>query len=297
MSIRIDSRFRVVDRKIIGRMHKAVNSHSRITTTLGSSQSAIIKELKLHRGQCGYHLKQTNRKTVNRQGSKRVRECVMSAEVKTEVNPRLKRNHRPNQFSQALRPEKSAGPSQTIIYNYVETGKQVKGDMQSNLQINSKRRYQQCKRTKRYKLSDHVNIVAHTMMVEHRLRHGEWEVYLIAGCRSRSDRISYYERKIRLSVLRKLMNKDAHTTALRELREYSITDDNGLNFAGHQQVCDTLAAAGYFCCPNNSWEKAGVENSNEIVRQYSPNRTHFLNVSDARRAFIESKFYWRPSSN
>lgn len=294
MQIRIYHRFPVEDRKIIGRMHKAVNSHSRVTTTLGCSQSAIIKELELNRGQCGYHTKQTNRKAVNLQGSKKVRERVMSAEVETEVNPRLKRNHSPNQFSQALRPEKSAGPSQASIYYYVEAGKQVKGDLQSNLRINGKRRDRQCKRTKRYKLSGHVNIVERTMMVEHRLRHGEWEVYLIASCRSRSDRFSYYERKRRISVLRKLMNKDAHATALRELREYNITDDNGLEFTGHQQVCDTLDAAGYFCCPNNSWEKAGVENSNEIVRQHSPNRTHFLNDSDASRAVIESKIYGRP---
>ena len=50
------------------------------------------------------------------------------------------------------------------------------------------------------------------------------------------------------------MSKDADDTALamikalEGLRVHTITYDNGLEFAGHQQVSDAFGAAGYFCC-------------------------------------------------
>ena len=70
------------------------------------------------------------------------------------------------------------------------------------------------------------------------------------------------------------MSKDADDTALamitalEGLRVHTITYDNGLEFAGHQQVSDALGAAGYFCRPYHSWDKGGVENFNGLVRQY-----------------------------
>ncbi|MFT5837425.1 MAG: IS30 family transposase, partial [Candidatus Azotimanducaceae bacterium] len=53
-------------------------------------------------------------------------------------------------------------------------------------------------------------------------------------------------------------------------------------------------ACGYFCQPDHSWEKGGVENFNALVRQYFPKGTNFLNVSEASLADIETELNERP---
>ncbi len=123
---------------------------------------------------------------------------------------------------------------------------------------------------------------------------------MIAGCRGGGYLLSLYERKSRTGILVKLLSKDAQDIALamkkalKGLRVHTITYDNGLEFAGHQQVSEALGAHGYFCRPYHSWEKGGVENYNGLVRQYFPKGTNFLNVSEASLADIETELNGRP---
>ena len=115
MPTRSYRRLREEDRHIIYRMRKAGNSQSDIAHALGFSQSAISKELSRNRGKRGYRPKQANDKALERQRSKRARECVINAEVETEVCSRLRRKHSPEQISGALRLEQGTGPSRTSI--------------------------------------------------------------------------------------------------------------------------------------------------------------------------------------
>ena len=285
-------RLREEDRHIIYRMRKAGNIQSEIAHALGFSQSAISKELSRNCGKRGYRPKQANERALERQRSKRARERVISAEVEAEVCSRLKRKHSPEQISGALRLEQGTGPSQTSIYNYVEADKRAGGDLHLNLRINGKRRYRHRNKANRHKLSGRVDIGERPIVVERRLRYGDWEVDLIAGCRGGGYLLSLYERKSRTGILVKLLSKDAEDTAvaiiaaLKGLRVHTITYDNGLEFAGHQKVSEALGASGYFCQPYHSWEKGGVENYNGLVRQYFPKGTNFLNVSEASLSLI-----------
>jgi len=293
-------RLREEDRHIIYRMRKAGNKQSEIAHALGFSQSAISKELSRNCGKRGYRPKQANEKALERQCSKRARERVISAEVEAEVCSRLKRKHSPEQISGALRLEQGTGPSRTSIYNYVEADKRAGGDLHLNLRINGKRRYRHRNKANRHKLSGRIDIEKRPIVVERRHRYGDWEVDLITGCRGGGYLLSLYERKSRTGILVKLLSKDADDTAvaiiaaLKGLRVHTITYDNGLEFAGHQQVSDALDAAGYFCKPYHSWEKGGVENFNGLVRQYFPKGTNFLNVSEASLADIEAELNGRP---
>ena len=300
MPTRSYRRLREEDRHIIYRMRKVGNSQSEIAHALGFSQSTISKELRRNCGKRGYRPKQAKEKALDRQRSKRARERVISAEVEAEVCLRLKRKHSPEQVSGALRLEQGTGPSRTSIYNYVEADKRAGGDLHLNLRINGKRRYRHRNKANRHKLSGRVDIEERPILVEQRLRYGDWEVDLIAGCRDGGYLLSLYERKSRTGILRKLMSKDADDTAatlikaLKGLRVHTITYDNGLEFAGHQQVSNALGAAGYFCRPYHSWEKGGVENFNGLVRQYFPKGTNFLHVSEASLADMEAELNGRP---
>ena len=293
-------RLREEDRHIIYRMGKAGNSQSEIAYVLGFSQSTISKELSRNRGQRGYRPRQATHKALERRQSKRTRGRVITGAIEAEVCNRLKHKHSPEQISGALRRSRGTGPSRTSIYNYIEADKRSGGSLHANLRINGKRRYRHRNKASRHKLPERIGIEERPSIVERRGRYGDWEADLIAGCRGGGHLLSLYERKSRTGKLVKLLSKDAGDTAqaiitaLSGLRVHTITYDNGLEFAGHQQVSYALGAAGYFCQPYHSWEKGGVENFNGLVRQYLPKGTNFLNISEASLADIEAELNQRP---
>ena len=293
-------RLREEDRHIIYRMRKAGNSQSEIAYVLGFSQSTISKELSRNRGQRGYWPRQATHKALELRESKRTRGRVITGDIEVEVRNRLEHKHSPEQISGALRRSRGTGPSRTSIYNYIEADKRSGGSLHANLRINGKRRYRHRNKASRHKLPERIGIEERPSIVERRGRYGDWEADLIAGCRGGGHLLSLYERKSRTGKLVKLLSKDAGDTAqaiitaLSGLRVHTITYDNGLEFAGHQQVSCALGAAGYFCQPYHSWEKGGVENFNGLVRQYLPKGTNFLNISEASLADIEAELNQRP---
>ena len=58
----------------------------------------------------------------------------------------------------------------------------------------------------------------------------------------------------------------------------SLTLDNGLENRAHL----TLGIPTYFCAPYHSWEKAGVENANKLIRRFVPKGTDLATVSVRR---------------
>jgi IS30 family transposase len=293
-------RLREEDRHIIYRMRKAGNTQSEMANALGCSQSAISKELNRNRGHRGYRPRQAQLMTQARQSQKRRREIVIKAEVKVAVIDRLKRKHSPEQISGGLCREGHVAPSRTCIYNFIRSDRRDGGTLYLNLRINGKRRYRHRNKASRHKLPCRIGIEERPAVVASRKRYGDWEADLIAGCRGGGHLLSLYERKSQTGRLVKLVNKDAENTAraiieaLQGMRVYTVTYDNGLEFAGHQLVSASLGACGYFCQPYHSWEKGGVENFNGLVRQYFPKGTNFMDVSEARLADIQAELNLRP---
>jgi IS30 family transposase len=293
-------RLREEDRHIIYRMRKAGNTQQQIADILGYSQSTISKELSRNRGQRGYRPKQAHEKSSSRQANKASRSRIISGSLECEVIERLKRKHSPEQISGGLKREGAKAPSCTSIYTFIQSDRRCGGTLYLNLRINGKRRYRHRNKASRTKLPARVGIEKRPAVVASRKRYGDWEADLIAGCRRGGHLLSLYERRSRLGKLIRLDSKDAENTAkaliaaLKELRVHTITYDNGLEFASHQSVSQSLGANGYFCQPYHSWEKGGVENFNGLVRQYFPKGTNFLNVSEASLTDIETELNQRP---
>ncbi|GHT96499.1 hypothetical protein FACS1894122_14870 [Alphaproteobacteria bacterium] len=74
----------------------------------------------------------------------------------------------------------------------------------------------------------------------------------------------------------------------------SITDDNGGEFAGHEEVAKQLGAKIYFATPYHSWERGLNEHTNGLIRQYLPKKFDFKDVSDKKIREIENKLNDRP---
>ena len=61
---------------------------------------------------------------------------------------------------------------------------------------------------------------------------------------------------------------------------YTITADNGKEFAKHQEIAKELHFFFYFCKPYHSLERGANENMNGLIRQCIPKGTDFSEITD-----------------
>ena len=74
----------------------------------------------------------------------------------------------------------------------------------------------------------------------------------------------------------------------------TLTLDNGLEFAGHQDLSRQLDVDVYFARPYHSWERGLNENTNGLIRQFFPKQTDFTQVSDAQVLEVQDLLNARP---
>jgi IS30 family transposase len=288
------------DRKVIANMKQAGKKQIEIAQAIGFSQSVISKELSRNHGERGYRPAQAERLAKERKSWKRTRPKVMVGIIKEEVDARLRIKHSPDQISKSLALS-GLKVSHETIYQYLASDRKAGGDLSLNLRINGKRRYRRRSKIGRQeKIPNRVDIEERPMMISGRNRYGDWEADLIQGAAGSGFLLSIYERKSRVGKLYLLPNKSSGetmkgiVTVLNGLKVYSITYDNGLEFAMHELVNELLECDSYFCKPYRSWEKGGVENYNGLVRQYFPKGHDFGTITPERLQKVEEEINQRP---
>jgi len=290
---------RTEDRKIIHRMLKDKKSQTEIAGTLGFSQGSISKEIRRNSGKRGYRPKQAQAKADERKSSKKARSSVITEDLADRIIIRLEAKHSPEQISGSLALD-GERVSTSTIYRHVLEDKRWGGSLHLNLRINGRRRYRHRNKASRVKIPNRRDISERPAVVDRRARHGDREADLIEGARGSGYILSLYERKSRYGKLIKLRSKSSRETSLgiiRALKGYrvlTITYDNGLEFARHEETSAALEAAGYFCKPYSSWEKGGVENYNGLVRQYFPKGSSFTDTHQTELDGVEAELNARP---
>ena len=290
---------RTEDRKIIARMDKDNKSQTEIARTIGFSQGTISKELSRNSGKRGYRPKQAQAKALERKISKRPRNSVITESLAVQIIVRLEAKHSPEQISGSLALI-GQRVSTSTIYKHIGHDKKAGGQLHLNLRINGRRRYRHRNKASRVKIPNRRDISERPAVVERRTRLGDWEADLIEGARGTGYILSLYERKSRYGKLVKLRGKTSKETSrgiikvLGKYRVNTITYDNGLEFARHQEVSAALGAEGYFCKPYSSWEKGGVENFNGLVRQYDPKGCDLSEVCQTSMRETEAELNDRP---
>ena len=61
---------------------------------------------------------------------------------------------------------------------------------------------------------------------------------------------------------------------------FTITSDNGKEFAYHEVMTEHLKCGVYFVDPYCSWQRGLNENTNGLLRQYWPKSTYFKSTCD-----------------
>ncbi len=77
-------------------------------------------------------------------------------------------------------------------------------------------------------------------------------------------------------------------------RVHTITCDNGLEFAEHQKMAQTLSANIYFAHPYASWERGLNENTNGLIQQYLPKSQPLNNITEKKLSTIMDQLNHRP---
>ena len=75
---------------------------------------------------------------------------------------------------------------------------------------------------------------------------------------------------------------------------FTITSDNGKEFAEHQRISKRLTAKIYFAHPYHSWERGLNENTNGLIRQYFPKNTDFKTVTNESVEKVMDRLNNRP---
>ena len=77
-------------------------------------------------------------------------------------------------------------------------------------------------------------------------------------------------------------------------KTYTITSDNGLEFAKHINISKALECDYYFCHPYSSWKRGLNEYTNGLIRQYFPKGSSFEDITPQRIQEVEDKINHRP---
>lgn len=160
------------------------------------------------------------------------------------------------------------------------------------------------RKTRGSKIIGRTSIKERPPEIDERKEFGHFEADCVVSSRKgRGALLTMAERVSRYTIIAKLDEKTSSQTNLAlsfELSKYpkglvkSNTYDNGLEFAGHQEVNNVINMVSYFCEPYHSWEKGTIENRNGVIRYYFPKGTDFSKITEEQIKYVQDKINNRP---
>jgi IS30 family transposase len=279
---------------------KAGLSQSKIAKVIGVHKSTISREMRRNRGLRGYRPKQAHFFAENR------RAMAVKARISPDTWNLVKRLLRvdwsPEQISGWLDSEFHIKISHECIYQFILKDKRQGGNLYRHLRCKKQRRKRYGSTDYRGQLVNRVSIDKRPSVVDARSRIGDWELDTIIGKGHKQALVSLTERKSRFTLIAKVKQKSAElvSRSVRCLLEpiaskvFTLTSDNGKEFARHQEISTALQANFYFAHPYSSWERGLNENTNGLIRQYFPKKHDFTTITEKDISMVMSKLNNRP---
>jgi IS30 family transposase len=280
---------------------KAAFSQSAIARELGVDKSTISRELQRNRGQRGYRPIQAQHLADSRRQVK-ANATRITTETWQQVDALLKQDWSPEQISGTLKQQGKPAASHEHIYQYIYADKRLGGDLHKHLRCQKQRRKRYGKYDRRGQIPNRKSIDQRPAIVANKERVGDWEIDTIIGKNHQQAIVSAVERKSKLTRLAKVERKTEAAVQAALIRllaplsdaVYTITADNGKEFAAHEAIAEVLSADFYFAHPYHSWERGLNENTNGLVRQYFPKGSDFTAVTDQQVQAVAERLNERP---
>ncbi|MBW2202491.1 MAG: IS30 family transposase [Deltaproteobacteria bacterium] len=179
--------------------------------------------------------------------------------------------------------------SHETIYKHIWSDKKHGGTLYKHLRQSSrKNRKRYGTKQRRGRIKDQVSIDLRPPIVDAKARIGDWEIDTITGKNSKGYLITVVERKSKLTLIKRVPDRQSEQMAkaiAQLLRPYkdnvlTITADNGKEFTQHKKISKSLKADVYFAHPYHAWERGLNENTNGLLRQYFPKKMDFRKIDD-----------------
>ena len=275
-----------------------------IAIQLGIDRSTLYRELKRNKkkrgGYNGTFAQELSDERKERFSTQRKMNAIIEKFIKEKIT---QEQWSPEQIKGYCDANGIEMVSHERIYQFIWEDKQLGGTLYSHLRTGSKKyrkRYGSGKASRG--IVNRVSIELRPKIVDDRLRFGDWEIDTIIGKNHKGAIVVIVERKSGFFLMKKLNGKDAAALAKAVIRllapfkskVFTITSDNGLEFAEHQEMAKKLEAKFYFAHPYSSWERGLSENTNKLVRQYIPKKTSFESITDLEINEITMKINKRP---
>ena len=279
---------------------KAGLFQTEIAKVIGVHKSTICRERRRNRGRRGYRPKQ----------AQHFAEIRRAKAVTTRISPdtwilveRLVQDDwSPEQISGWLSREFQMMVSHESIYQFILKNKRQGGNLYLHLRCKKQRRKRYGSTNYRGRIPDRISIDLRPAIVDTRSRVGDWELDTIIGKGHKQAIVSLTERKSRLTLIAKVKRKSAELVSLSVQRllepiaakVFTLTSDNGKEFARHQKISTVLQADFYFAHPYSSWERGLNENTNGLIRQYFPKKHDFTTITEKDISMVINKLNNRP---
>ena len=189
------------------------------------------------------------------------------------------------------------------IYQHIWAEKKQNGNLFEHLRTRGKRyRKRGNSKDSRGIIRDRRPIEERPVEVEQKQRFGDLEIDTIIGQNHKGAIVTINDRATGVLRMKKVKGKDAQAVknaTIEMLQDwkpfiYTITADNGKEFALHSEISKTLNIDFYFANPYHSWERGANENLNGLIRQYIPKKTNFETLSNKQIQKIQENLNNRP---
>lgn len=279
-----------------------------IASVLGRSPSTISREIKRN------HIKYPKHKSNNKYHYHHWRAqiltiCRRKQDRRTALKPnsfkynyiieKLNQFWSPEQISMRLRtdyPDQIVGVS--TIYRYIKR-KDFSGITQrTHLRRKGKNRHLVHKNC--YVIHPPRRIPEWTEEIKSRSRIGDWEGDTIYGGIGKGLVVTLVDRKSRFLRAGLLNSRNAEETRnvieqmLSGHAVYSLSLDNGSEFADFKILEENINAPVYFAEPHKPWQRGTNENTNDILRFFFPKGYDFHKLTQARLDAIVDMINARP---
>ena len=273
-------------RYTISSMLKQGYNKSEIGRTIGKHKCVVHNEIKRNSDKRSgvYNDELANKKYAKRQKEK-PKYKRFTLELKNVIEVLLREDYSPEQVVGILKKQEKETVSVERIYQHIWEDKKNKGDLYTHLRCQGRRyRKRGASKDSRGIIKDRVSIEQRPKIVDDRSRFGDLEVDLIIGKNHNQAIVTINDRASGMLKMKKVASKEASvvSNAINELLEdwkpylYTITADNGKEFAGHKQIAENLNIDYFFAHPYHSWERGSNENLNGLIRPFKLKNVVYL---------------------
>jgi len=256
-------------------------SFAGIAQELGVHRATISREYHRNKESNGrYYARKAQRKTQDRNCGKQEKHKVIenNPELYRYVVHSLEHYWSPEQIAGRIKREgKLPSVSHTTIYTFMERERK---------DLHKYRRHKKHRKLSQISPKQAIKQMIDTRpsLVEKRVRIGDWEGDTIVGKEKTERILTHVDRKSGY-LLAYRTQADSYSVwktvkrLFHTFPAYTITYDNGSEFAAFEKIQEDTNAQVYFAHPGKPQQRGCNENCNGLLRQFFPKGSYFANIS------------------